>query len=167
MIEHFLRLRRLFVVVLRSSLIFLVFTLVLVGFVQVILRKFLNSSIPDADLLLTMLVYYIALFGSGLATFKDNHITIEVVSNFVSERTNEAFKLISNLFSAWIVWILCRAAQAYIELQEGSIDLFMSLVPTHYVEAIILPTFALMSFGFLLNAIINIFILADREAANG
>lgn len=158
------KVRQGFVTSLNYILIGLVYTLISVGFIQVILRKFANSSIPDADLVLTMLVYYIALFGACLATFRDKHITIEIVSNFVSKKANEILGLCSNIFAAVIVWILFGASREYIELQEGSIDMFMSLIPTHYVEAIIIPCFGLMFFGFVLNAAISVMALNKGEA---
>jgi TRAP-type C4-dicarboxylate transport system permease small subunit len=132
-----------------------------------VLRKFANESIPDADLLLTMLVYYIALFGACLATYSDKHITIEIVSNFVSEKTNNKLRLLSNLFSIWIMIILFFAAQDYISLQEGSLEMFMSFVPTYLVESVIVPVFGLIIFGFTLNSLILIRSFFKSEPANG
>lgn len=167
MMAKLIKLRQAIVNGLRYFLTFLIYTLILVGFVQVVLRKFANESIPDADLLLTMLVYYIALFGACLATYKDKHITIEIVSNFVSESTNNKLRLLSNIFSIWIMIILFFAAQDYIALQEGSLDMFMSFVPTYLVESAIIPAFAIIIFGFFLNSMILLSSFFNSESANG
>jgi len=54
--------------------------LLLIVFGQVLVRNFLDSSIPHADILSRYLVLYVTFFGAALAVESHRHIRIDVVA---------------------------------------------------------------------------------------
>lgn len=138
--------------------------LVLVSFLQVLLRKFFNSGIPDSEKIITMMVFYIALIGASAATLKNKHISVEVLSNFVSKKVNNVFNILSSLFAIFITFLLYYYGLEYIEGQQANMDEFIFSIKTTEAEAFMLPCFLLMLIGFILNLIENILILMKKDS---
>jgi len=126
-------------------------TMILLSFAQIVFRKIFGSSIPDADQLVTMSVMFIALIGAAMATLEDKHITVEVLSKFVSDKVNLFMGVLFNSFSVYIIYVLYVASADYIELQSENIDFFIGEIKTTSVESFILPGFFLIGIGFVLN----------------
>lgn len=137
-------------------------TMILLSFSQIVFRKVFGSSIPDADQIVTMSVMFIALIGAAMATLEDKHITVEVLSKFVSDKVNLYMGILFNLFSVYIIYILYVASAEYIELQSENIDFFIGEIKTTTVESFILPGFFLIGIGFVLNLLETIFKLSEK-----
>jgi TRAP-type C4-dicarboxylate transport system permease small subunit len=137
-------------------------TMILLSFLQIITRKVFHSSIDHADQIISMSVFYIALTGASLATLEDKHITIEVLSNFVSDKINLIMAVFFNLFSMFIVYKLYEISMQYLELQSDSIDFFIGTIKTITVESYILPGFIMIGLGFFLNFIESLFLLKEN-----
>lgn len=61
-------------------LIFLILTMLILGFGQVVLRKFFNRGYSDINLFLQFLVLWIAFLGATLATDRQKHIKIDALT---------------------------------------------------------------------------------------
>jgi TRAP-type C4-dicarboxylate transport system permease small subunit len=137
-------------------------TMILLSFSQIVFRKVFGSSIPDADQLVTMSVMFIALIGAAMATLEDKHITVEVLSKFVSAKVNLYMGILFNSFSVYIIYVLFDASVDYIELQSENIDFFIGEIKTTRVESFILPGFFLIGAGFVLNLFETILKLSKK-----
>jgi len=151
MISYIHRVKHILKTVELSLLTLFLVTMIVLSFSQIVFRKVFLSSIPHADQIVTMLVMYIALIGAALATLEDKHITVEVLSKFVSDRINTMMAVVFNFFSVWIVYILYAASLEYIELQQDNIEFFLGSIKTITIEAFMVPGFILIGIGFLLN----------------
>lgn len=118
--------------------------LIVLSIIQVLLRKLFNESLPNADGWITMMVYYIALFGAAAASFRGKHIQIEALSKFVGPVVNRIFDVLRHLVSIFVLIVLIQAALKYLEFQAGALDEFAFGIQTYWFEAMIIPAFVLM-----------------------
>ena len=86
--------------------------LLAIVFGQVLVRNFLESGIPHADILSRYLVLYVSFFGAALAVESHRHIRIDVVAACMKpERTRRLrppLYLISACLCAALTWAAMR-----------------------------------------------------------
>ena len=93
-----------------AGLSLLLLMMVVLG--QVLLRNFLDSGIPNAEILSRYLVLYITFFGAALAIERHRHIRIDAVAAFLSparmKRITPPLYLLSALLCAVMAWAAMR-----------------------------------------------------------
>ena len=79
---------------------------------QVLLRNFMDSGIPNADILSRYLVLYITFFGAALAIERHRHIRIDIVAAFLTparlRRITPPLYLLSSAVCAVMAWAAMR-----------------------------------------------------------
>jgi len=130
---------------------------------QIIIRNVFSFGFPGLDLILRVLVLWLALCGASIATSKKRHIAIDVLNKIVPNKIKYLTSIITGLFSV----IIC------ILLDEASINFILSekQMGTEYVWGIevwilqlILPFgFAMIGFKFLIYLLKDIEMLLKRE----
>jgi TRAP-type C4-dicarboxylate transport system permease small subunit len=79
---------------------------------QVLLRNFMDSGIPNADILSRYLVLYISFFGAALAIEHHRHIRIDIVAAFLTparqRRITPPLYLLSSVVCAVMAWAAMR-----------------------------------------------------------
>ena len=129
-----------------SLLLLLVFTLI-----QVIARNFFETGFPSLEVISRHLVLYVAFLGAALITEDQNHIKIDFLSHFLSEKQKIILLRPLSILAA----IICSAFASHASrfwLDEwqyaGESDRWIALL------AAILPIgFALIALHFVLLAI--------------
>jgi len=139
--EKISRVEQVFVTILLTMMI-------LMAFFQIVLRNFFDTGITWGDSLVRYLVVWVGFIGAAIATKEGKHITIDVVSRWLTEPKNNYIHLISHFFSAAICGLLTLAAIKFIlfEAQMGSTA--FSKLPVWVPEIIIPVTFGLMTLRF-------------------
>ena len=84
------RVEKFFVVVMLSVMI-------LLAFLQIVLRNAFSTGISWGDPIVRYLVLWVAFIGASLATKEEKHITIEVLSRWVSANNASYLRLLSQL----------------------------------------------------------------------
>ena len=136
-----------------ALLILAVSIMVLLSFLQIILRNFFSTGIIWGDTFLRHLVLWVAFLGASLATREERHINIDVLSRTISPAARRWVKMVTNLFAAVVSILLTRAAIVFIlDEKEAGSTTFLSL-PLWIVVIIIGFGFAVISFRFLLKAL--------------
>jgi C4-dicarboxylate transporter DctQ subunit len=130
--------------------------MILIAFLQIILRNFFFTGLDWGDSLLRNLVLWIGFIGATLATREGKHINIDVVSRWLPALGKNAVTLMTHLFSFLICCLLTYAALKFIknEAQMGS-KTFLNL-PAWVPEMILPMTFSLMTFRFGLRSMKNL-----------
>lgn len=130
-----------FVVVMLSMMI-------LLAFLQIILRNAFSSGIAWGDPLVRYLVLWVGFIGASLATKEGKHIIIEVFSRWLSGSSSRYLKATSHLVSAFICGLLAFAGWTFVqnEAQMGGTT-FLN-IPVWIPQIIIPVTFALMALRF-------------------
>ena len=145
-----------------TTLILVLTAMVLMAFLQVILRNFFSYSILWGDTFLRHLVLWIAFLGASLATRDKKHINVDVLSRFLSPKTKRWFRLMTALFSAFICALLTKAAYVFVvDERTAGTTIFLN-IPLWIFMSIILIGFISMTFRFLLQSLESV--LAQKTA---
>jgi len=131
--------------------------IILVAFLQIVLRNFFFTGLDWGDSLVRNLVLWIGFIGATLATKEGKHINIDVVSRWLPSLGKEIVTLITHLFSLLICCLLTFAALKFLrnEIQMGN-ETFLN-IPVWIPELILPLTFGLMTFRFGLRSIKTLF----------
>lgn len=143
-------------------LILLLTVMILLAFLQVVLRNAFSSGILWADILLRHLVLWIGFLGAALAASSDRHISIDALTRFLPERVKKGVNGLSYLFAAFICLLFFRAALTFLENERLDGTTVYADIPSWYAEIIIPIGFGLLVVHFVIRAI-----LSAREAIAG
>jgi TRAP-type C4-dicarboxylate transport system permease small subunit len=124
--------------------------MILIAFLQIVLRNLFATGFTWGDPLVRNLVLWVGFIGAAIATREGKHISIDVVSQWLPARGKIFIEVIIQLFSFIICGLLTFAAVKFIrnEALMGNIT-FLGI--RAWIPEIILPvTFGLMTlrFGF-------------------
>ena len=138
-------------------LITILVTMILLAFVQVILRNFFSTSILWGDTFLRHLVLWIAFIGASLATKESRHINIDALSRLLSASAKRVAAIIINLFAATVCYFLMRASITFLKSEQQSGSTLFAEIPVWIFQIIIAIGFGFMMLRFLLHALENLF----------
>jgi TRAP-type C4-dicarboxylate transport system permease small subunit len=130
--------------------------MVIFAFLQVVLRNIFHEGILWGDILLRHLVLWVGFIGASLATREQKHINIDLFGRFLSDKGKKIVRLITNLFSVFICYILANASWTFVQDEKMMGTEIFSDIPAWYFQTIIPIGFFLMSFRFLILSIDNI-----------
>jgi C4-dicarboxylate transporter DctQ subunit len=124
--------------------------MILLAFLQIILRNVFSTGISWGDPLVRYLVLWVGFIGAGLATKERKHITIEVFSKWFSGRSQRYLQALSCLVSALICGLLTFAGWTFVQNDARMGGTAFLEIPVWIPEVIIPITFALMAlrYGF-------------------
>lgn len=138
-----------------AILIVLLSVMVVMSFLQVVLRNLFSSGILWADILLRHILLWLGFLGAALATSENRHINIDALRRFFSPRLRSAVEVLTNLFAAVICYLLASASWRFVEGEiEGGQNLFGD-VPAWYGSIIIPLGFSLLVVHFAIRAILR------------
>lgn len=144
----------------RSAVVLLLTTMILLAFLQVILRNVLSVGFLWADPLLRHAVLWIGFLGASIATRQGKHINIDLVTRFTSPRVTNLVRVVTNLFAALVTFLLAKAGWVFLQSEMLSNETLVTIGETGlkawWFQVIIPGGFALMSFRFLLKAVEHI-----------
>lgn len=135
-------------------------TMLVVAFWQVVMRNIYGEGYVWADLLVRILVLWVGLLGAALATHEGHHLSIDVVTKFLSPRAVKVLKLFTRSFALVICILLTRAAYNYILFQRAGGERSLFGMPAWVTEVIIPIAFALIAAHFailILQGIVSLF----------
>ena len=136
-----------------AALITVLAVMVLMAFLQVILRNFFSYSILWGDTFLRHMVLWVGFLGASLATREKKHINVDVLSRILSPEKRRWVNMVTALFSAFVCALLSKAAYVFVlDERSAGTELFLNL-PLWIFMVIILIGFAIMTFRFLLQAL--------------
>jgi TRAP-type C4-dicarboxylate transport system permease small subunit len=123
--------------------------MILLAFLQIVLRNVFSTGISWGDPLVRYLVLWVGFIGASLATKEGKHITIELFSRWFSEHRSLYLKAVSYLVSAFICGLLTFAGWIFVqnEAQMGATT-FLE-IPVWLPQIIIPVTFALITLRFV------------------
>ena len=125
--------------------------MILLAFLQIVLRNAFSTGISWGDPLVRYLVLWVGFIGASLATKEEKHITIEVFSRWFSANTALYLKMLAQLVSAIICGLLTVAAWTFVQNEAQMGEVAMLEIPIWIPQLIIPTTFALMTLRFLIN----------------
>lgn len=141
----------------KAILIFILSLMVLLSFLQVILRNVFSTGILWLDPLLRHFVLWIAFLGASLATQKEKHINIDILSRFISQKSKYLSHFVTALFSTFVITLLFIASIKFLSDEISAQTTIFTIsniqIKSFHMQLIIPVGFGLMFFRFLLTAI--------------
>jgi TRAP-type C4-dicarboxylate transport system permease small subunit len=127
--------------------------MILMAFSQIVLRNFFSTGIAWGDALVRYLVVWVGFIGAAIAAKEDKHITIDVLSRWITGAGKRTIQAISHFSSAVICGLLTWAGIKFIgfEAQMGGTAFFN--LPVWVPELIIPIAFGLMTLRYALRLI--------------
>jgi len=124
--------------------------ILIIAIIQIILRNFFNSGLIWGDSLLSVLVLWLGLAGSIVASRQGKHINIDVLSQYASDRYKRYIKKIASLFAATICMIVSYYSFLFVSMEYDVGELAFASVPAWLVESIIPVAFFIMGIRYFL-----------------
>ena len=122
--------------------------MILLAFLQIVLRNFFSTGVDWGDSLLRNLVLWVGFIGATLATKEGKHINIEVVSRWLPSLGRHIVTFIINLFS---FFVCCASAYAALKFIKNEVEMgnrtFLN-IPAWIPEMILPTTFIVMTLRF-------------------
>ena len=139
-------------------------SMVLLAFMQVVLRNFFGTGVIWADTIVRHLVLWSGFVGAALATSEERHISIDALTKFLSPRTKHIVLIFTSTFAAVVCYYLATAAWEYVleeRLHGGELVLGIQT----WVALLIIPAgYILLAFHFLIKAIENVLRTFSKQA---
>lgn len=136
-----------------ALIVFIVCFMVILAFLQVILRNVFSHGLLWGDILLRQLVLWIGFIGASLATREEKHINIDLFGRMLSGKAKKWVKAVTHLFSAIVCAFLAKAAWVFVmEEREMATTLFND-IHAWYFQLILPIGFILMAFRFLVHMV--------------
>ena len=123
-------------------------TLLIIAFLQVVLRLFFRGGIESADSIIRYLVLWVGFLGASLATYKNRHINIDVASQFFKKLNKKLVSLIVNIVSLSISILFLIAAINFI-VNEFNNDAKITFIPVWVLELVLPLSFLFIVISFL------------------
>lgn len=130
--------------------------MVVLAFLQVILRNLFSFGFLWADPLLRYLVVWVGFLGAVVATKEEKHLGIDFLNRLLSPRALHIVKIVVDGFAAAVAFILTQAAFQFLfeGITGAETDLFG--IPKRIYFAILPAGFALIAFHFAIRVIRHI-----------
>lgn len=139
----------------RSLLVLFVVTMVVLSFLQVVLRNVFSFGFFWADPLLRYIVMWAGFLGAVLATNEEKHFGIDIFNRFLSRKAVYSIKTIIDAVGCVVTFLLARAAIQFLFEAIGDTEMDLFGLPRRLYLAIIPAGFGLITFHFVLNMIRN------------
>ena len=147
-----------------SLLILILGVMVLMAFLQLVLRNFFHSGILWGDIFLRHLVLWVGFIGASLATRSERHINIDVLTRLMSKKVIPYIRILVNLVAILVGAVLVKAAYVFVRYEIEAKTIVFANIPAWYFEIIIPVGFALISFRFLLKVLEQVASLISGDA---
>lgn len=146
-------------------LVFLLSLMILIAFLQIILRNLFSTGLAWGDPLVRNLVLWVGFIGAAIATKEGKHITIDVAQKWKPSLAKTLVEALTHLSSFIISGLLTFGALKFIknEIQMGGMA-FLG-VPSWILEIILPLTLGLMTFRFGLRLLESLTRIRSAERA--
>ncbi len=143
-------------------LVSLVILMVFLGFLQILFRNLISIGMIWVDPLLRHLVLWIALLGASIATRENRHISIDILSGYLSPAWRRRVQGGLQLFSALICLLLVHPAIRFLEndYQAGKV---LAIGVPMWVAQLVMPVMMfVLGMRFLLQGYRNLCSMSRR-----
>ncbi len=136
-----------------ALLILFLAVMVVMAFVQVLLRNLFSTGILWGDSLLRHLVLWLTFLGASLATRENRHIKIDILARLLKGRLRHLAAALTNLSGSVVCAFLAKASIVFVLDERGAGTTTFAAVPTWIVLSILVYGFAVIALRFLLGAL--------------
>jgi len=138
-----------------SLVIFFLSSILIIAILQIILRNVFDSGLIWGDSLLSILVLWLGLSGSIVASRQNKHINIDVFSSYLPEIYKLYIKKAGSVFTALVCLCISYYSFIFIYSEYELNEYAFSQVPVWVTESIIPLAFFAMAIRYILHALIT------------
>lgn len=138
-----------------AVLITLLSVMIVMAFLQVVLRNLFSSGIQWADILLRHILLWLGFLGAAIATSEHRHINIDALRRFLSPRVRTVVDSITDLFASMICFLLAKASWTFVQGEITDRRMILDGIPSWCAEIIIPIGFGLLAVHFVLRALLR------------
>jgi TRAP-type C4-dicarboxylate transport system permease small subunit len=152
--------------VVKIETIFLVASLivmVMLAFLQVVLRNVFSSGLLWADTFLRYLVVWVGFIGAAIATQEERHISVEVLTKFISPLYQNIISFVTSFIAAIVCYYLFISSMQFMEIGLPADVKVFGNIPLSYFMMIIPIGYLLMIFHFAVRALIKVENIIKRK----
>jgi C4-dicarboxylate transporter DctQ subunit len=142
-------------------------SMVLLSFLQVLMRNFFDTGILWGDIFLRHLVLWVGFIGASLATREEKHINIDLLTRLIPKKIVPFAKIVIDVTSVIICLVLVKAGWEFVSMEIGANTTLFQNVPSWYFEIIIPVGFALIALRFVFKIIEQIISMSSKKKAQG
>ncbi len=147
-----------------TALIVLILTvMVVMAFLQVVLRNLFSSGILWADIFLRHLVLWVGFIGASIATRENKHINIDVLTRLAPEKARVYILMITNVITMGISIVLAIAGYHFLAMEMKFKTILFENVPAWIFELIIPIGFGMIAFRYLLHILTCILDISEGK----
>ncbi|MDA0986547.1 MAG: TRAP transporter small permease [Bacteroidetes bacterium] len=137
--------------ILTKWMIVLIMSLMIVlSFLQILMRNFYGTGIEWGDTFLRHLVLWIGLLGAVVATSENRHISVEVITKFISQKVKKLLSIVVSIFAAFICIVLFYASYNFLQLEIETAEILFLNIPRWYFILVIPIGYLIIAFRFIL-----------------
>jgi len=134
-----------------GALLLALVSMLVMALLQIVMRNLFDSGFLWAESFLRILVLWVAMLGAMVATRERNHISIDILSRFLSGGYLVGLRIVTNLFAAAICFVTVFYALELVQYEfEDETEAFAG-VPVWVCQSIIPFAFGVMGVRFLLS----------------
>jgi len=133
--------------------VFLMLSLILLSFLQVILRNFFSVAFITIEKLIRHEVLWIAFIGATLTTLRGRHISIDILPRYLRGKAKQILQWIISLSASVICLILCWYSISFIQLEIEFGTKIGGHIPAWIVQIILPVGFLLLAISFPLRTL--------------
>ena len=139
-----------------SILVGLLMLMITLAVLQIFLRNLFETGIVWSDVLVRILVLWVGLAGAMVASRKGNHINIDIMERFLSERAKIVVNFVVELFTAFICAMVAYYSIQFVHMELVDRGLAFAKVPVWLCEAIIPFAFVVIAIRYVILSIVNL-----------
>ena len=139
--------------------------MILLAFLQIVLRNFFDTGLPWGDSFVRYLVLWVGFIGAALATREGSHINIDVLSQWLPGISKTINRLVIDLFSCLICAILAYASFVFVRNEHLMGDTVFFGTPVWLLQLVLPVTFTLMALRYALYGAGDISVLMGKGSA--
>ncbi len=141
-IGHFTGLMEDFLLVLILSI------MIIIAVSQILLRNYFDIGLVWSDSLLRALVLWVGLLGAIVASRNENHISIDILSRFMSARIKAISNIVTDIFTVVVCVVVSYYSYNFVKLDfDENISTFGDL-PAWMIESILPIGFAVIALRY-------------------
>ncbi len=133
--------------------VFLMLSLILLSFLQVILRNFFSMAFSTVETLIRHEVLWIAFIGAALTTLRGRHISIDILPRYLKGKVKLILQWIISLSATVICLVLCWYSILFIQMEIEFGTKIGDLIPAWIVQIILPLGFLLLALSFPLRTL--------------
>jgi len=133
----------------------LFFTLVFVAVYQIVARNLWGGGIGWGDAYVRVAVLWVTVIGAMVASRNDDHIRIDLVARYMSERYRYLLMRLTSAFAAAISGVFAWYAALFVRVEYEYGSMAFGAVPAWVCEAILPVGFAIIALKYALRAVMG------------